>query len=176
MEPSRPPGCENCKEECTIHLSQIIKNQIKKVDMCENCPNAKSIQDPNQFNLLSELIGKPPAGSGPAAQALQGESRGLSCDTCGYAEEMLRKTGRMGCPDCYTAFQRAITPMLSNMHKGVIHTGKMPDNFHLENLRRTIRDLQSKIDEFIRDENYEAAAQTRDRISELQKQLEEQPK
>lgn len=167
MEPSRPPGCENCTEECTIHLTQIINNKIKKIDMCESCPNAKSIQDPNQFDLLSDLISKPSDdddyGEAPVAAA---------CENCGYTEEKLRQTGRLGCAQCYDTFSDTIDSMLSNMHKGSTHLGKVPTTHQKNSLRRRLTDLEKKLKSFIENERYEEAAEIRDQIQALKEEVE----
>lgn len=168
MDPSRPPGCEGCKEECTIHLTQIINNKIKKIDMCENCPNAKSIQDPNQFNLLSDLISKPPDIDEDGLPII------LTCDSCGYTEEKLKRTGRLGCAQCYDTFSESIEVMIANMHKGSSHMGKIPALHQKDSIRRQLVELEKDLQAYIKDENYEEAAKVRDTIVGLKSAMQQE--
>jgi protein arginine kinase activator len=49
--------CCMCKEqEATVHLTQpvIATNQIRKMDLCEQCAESKGVNDPTGF-LLAEL-------------------------------------------------------------------------------------------------------------------------
>ena len=164
MESNKPPGCENCEEELTIHLTQIINNKIKKIDMCQNCPNAKSIEDPNQFNLLSDLVSKPFVGS-DAEETME------TCATCGYTEKMLKKTGRLGCADCYDTFEVTLKPMLAGMHNGQAHMGKVPSVYHRDLLVRQLEDLRETLNEKIEAEEYEEAINIRDQIKEIEERI-----
>ena len=35
--------CDLCGKPATVHLTQIIKNQIQKVDLCEDCAQSKGV-------------------------------------------------------------------------------------------------------------------------------------
>jgi len=41
MRPLRQPS--------TVHLTQIVNNKIHKVDLCEECAQAKGVTDPERF-------------------------------------------------------------------------------------------------------------------------------
>ena len=133
--------------------------------MCEQCPNATSIQDPNQFNLLSELISTP--------SGMQGGSNApqLTCDDCGYTEEKFKKTGRLGCPGCYMTFGQSVEAMIGKMHKAKQHVGKVPIIRQQSSIRRRLVDLETELHTHIQQEDYEAAAQLRDQIANLKKEI-----
>lgn len=133
--------------------------------MCEHCPNAKSIQDPNQFNLLSDLISK------PADTGDDGNSLSITCANCGYTEEKLKSTGRLGCAKCYDTFCESIDAMIANMHKGSSHVGKVPTLHQKDSIRRQLLELDKDLKSYIKQENYEEAAKVRDTIAELKKAM-----
>ena len=161
MNEKRPPGCENCKKQCTIHLTQIINGEVQKVDMCATCPKAQNIQDPVELGLMEQLLGI-------AMKPSKEMSEGRKCDVCGYSEAQFRKKGRVGCAHCYEVF---IMPrreeILDKIHPSLIHKGKVPKNLSKKASRSELIKLKEKLKDLIREENYEEAAVIRDKIKAL---------
>tara|TARA_B110000037_G_C16912910_1_gene421044 strand:+ start:151 stop:660 length:510 start_codon:yes stop_codon:yes gene_type:complete len=168
---AKPLKCDLCDSQATVHLTQIINNQIHKVDLCEKCAEAKGITDPNGYSL-ADLLVKPQ----DAAEAAPAES-GLVCEVCGYTQREFKKTGRLGCPSCYTAFSGLVSPALTTMHKGDAHQGKVPQKAVARQEYSTrLHDLEMSLKQAIETEDYENAATFRDEIIELKKALELQEK
>jgi len=165
---AKPLKCDLCDESATVHLTQIVNNQIHKIDLCETCAEQKGITDPNGYSL-ADLLVKPGQGPEPddAIDFLEG---GFVCNECGYTQREFKKTGRLGCESCYDAFASLLGPALAGMHKGEIHKGKVPARA-LE--RKTYEDrlntLESDLKIAIQEELYENAARVRDEIIELKK-------
>lgn len=156
---AKPEQCSHCKKPATIHLTQIINNKVHKVDLCEDCPYKKGVTDSEGFSLADFLI-KP-----PAALAIE---HGLQCETCGFTPADFKKGGRFGCPDCYKTFARLLQPLLANMHKDVVHRGKVPRYaIHRISLQRQLQDLENDLRVAVQAEDFERAAQLRDRIRDL---------
>ncbi len=159
--------CTICKEKpATVHLTQIVGDKMQKLDLCEDCAKTKGINDPTSFGLADlDLV----LGLG-ASQQLEQAAGGveLKCPRCGFTQADFKKSGRLGCPECYRTFAEGLAGLLKTMHKGTRHTGKAP-----EALRATrenaglLKSLQSKLAKAIKDENYEQAAQLRDEIKQL---------
>ena len=115
--------CMVCKQlEATVHLTQMVEGKIKKLDLCEGCAKAKGIDDPTGFSLADLLMGL--GASQELAQAT-GNS-GASCPTCGFTQADFKKSGRLGCPECYRTFADGLQGLLKTMHKGTRHVGKVP--------------------------------------------------
>ncbi len=164
--PNRPPGCENCKEPATIHLTQIINGVVHKIDLCAKCPNAKNIDDPTGFSLADQLLGL------GAAEEMKVTGDELSCPRCGFTQNDFKKSGRLGCPACYETFRQGLEPLLRNMHRGHIHKGKIPARHQdAKELRNRLDSLESELKQAIEKEDYEGAASLRDRIRELEIKL-----
>ena len=92
--------CEVCQtENATVHLTQIISGKMQKIDLCEKCAKEKGVADPAGFSLADMLLG---LGAGEEIKA--GGSDELQCPQCGFTQPDFKKTGRLGCANCYTTF------------------------------------------------------------------------
>jgi len=92
----------------------------------------------------------------------------LKCPRCGFTQADFKKSGRLGCPECYKTFADGLAGLLKTMHKGTRHTGKAPEALRAtrENADK-LKTLQTKLARAIKDENYEQAALLRDEIKQL---------
>ncbi len=54
------------------------------------------------------------------------------CNHCGWALGEFYRTGMLGCPHCYKAFEREITSTLYKIQGKAFHTGKTPYNLSSE--------------------------------------------
>ena len=85
----------------------------------------------------------------------------LRCPNCGVRLVDLRKTGRVGCANCYEVFRKQILPLLKRVHGSVVHEGFVPVSpeapVGLPRLREELRRA-------IEAEDFEQAARLRDRI------------
>ncbi len=159
---AKPPDCSHCQKPATIHLTQIINNQIKKLDFCEGCPHQKGVTDPAGFSL-TELL----AQSEADLSSFRGDER--SCPSCGFSPGDFKKRGRFGCPDCYESLEDYIKPMLEKMHRGTQHNGKVPEAMlsRVRALRRIV-EAEMALRQAVDEEDYEEAARLRDELKILQ--------
>jgi protein arginine kinase activator len=157
--------CCVCKQkEATVHLTQIAAEKVQKVDLCEDCAKEKGVNDPTGFSLADLLMGL-----GSAQELTQpGGGSELVCPRCGFSQADFKKTGRLGCADCYTTFAEGLGSLLKSMHKGTRHVGKAPAA--LRQTRETserLGTLQRQLAKAVQEENFEQAALLRDQIKEL---------
>jgi protein arginine kinase activator len=157
--------CCVCKEKpATVHLTQIVGDKMQKLDLCEECAKAKGINDPTSFAMADLMLGL------GASQELDQSAAGaeLKCPRCGFSQADFKKSGRLGCPDCYKTFAEGLAGLLKTMHKGTRHTGKVPEALRAtrENSDR-MKSLQKKLAKAIDSEDYETAAGLRDEIKSL---------
>lgn len=151
--------CDLCSKPATVHLTQIVNNKIHKVDLCEECAQAKGVTDPSGFSL-ADLLMKASMNPEPAGDA--------RCDSCGFTQQDFKKTGRFGCPNCYDHFSKMLEPMLDTMHKGNTHTGKIPQKIAArKSLYERLTQLETELNLAIKSERYEDAARYRDEISQV---------
>lgn len=158
---ANPLKCDLCSKSATVHLTQIVHNKVHKVDLCEECAQAKGVTDPSGFSLADLLL----------KSSLNPESTpgaGMHCEQCGFTQNDFKKQGRFGCPVCYDAFKGLVEPMLDNMHKGVIHTGKVPARaLERKSLYDRLTKLELDLNDAIKSERYEDAARARDEINQV---------
>ena len=160
--------CEVCQtENATVHLTQIISGKMQKIDLCEKCAKEKGVADPAGFSLADMLLGL-----GAADEIKTNGAQELVCPQCGFTQPDFKKTGRLGCPQCYVTFSEGLGVILKDMHKGIVHKGKIPSRAaKAEIYRSKLKSLHTELQAAVQAENYEQAASLRDQISNLEVQL-----
>jgi protein arginine kinase activator len=159
--------CDICgKNQATVHLTEIIDDQINELHLCEECARQKSAQMEQQFGLSDLLAGlaefeKPD---------LEKEAAVLKCGNCGLTYAEFKKIGRLGCGECYTAFKKYLGPLLKRIHGSSLHLGKMPlKAAKAVSKRLDTEELRQRLQRAVESEAFEEAARLRDQIKELDK-------
>jgi protein arginine kinase activator len=152
--------CDVCQNaEATVFLTQIVNGNMQKVNLCPACAKAKGVNDPAAFQLADLLMGL------GEQKAVDTDGGTLKCSVCGFTATDLKKTGRLGCSNCYEVFEGALGPMLKSMHKGTSHTGKAPAAYAKRRRNSEIlQALQESLRAAVDKEQYEQAATIRDQI------------
>jgi protein arginine kinase activator len=158
--------CCVCKvNEATVHLTQIAGDKMQKVDLCEACAKQKGVNDPTGFSLADLLLG---LGASQELEQAAGTAD-LKCPHCGFTQADFKKTGRLGCPDCYLVFGEGLEPLLKSMHKGTRHIGKAPAGRQVSQAsQQDVKSLQEQLNKAIQAEDFEQAAHLRDEIKRIQ--------
>jgi protein arginine kinase activator len=165
--------CDICgKNPATVHLTEIIDNQMNELHLCEECAHKKSAQMEQQFGL-SDLL----AGLADFEKPGKDEKEPVSikCPNCGLTYKDFKKIGRLGCGECYAAFRNFLGPLLKRIHGSNTHCGKCPVKPSAAGGSRGSRrkpdaqELRCRLQKAIEMEAYEEAARLRDQIKELEK-------
>ena len=91
------------------------------------------------------------------------------CPNCGRSYYDFQKSGRLGCGECYTAFEAPVRTTLVQMQKSSTHTGKIPSKKSAElSKKRRLSDLKAQLAKAVTDENYELAAKLHKEIKGLE--------
>ncbi len=156
--------CDACKEKtANVFLTQIVDGKMQKVNLCEACSEEKGVTNPHGFELADLLLGI------GASQEMQKSSAGAKCPTCGFSQADFKKTGRFGCAQCYEVFSEGLEGMLKNMHRGLEHKGKVPARLQrIKEREEELKKLQRDLRKAVTDENYEQAAELRDKIRQFE--------
>jgi protein arginine kinase activator len=118
--------CDVCaKQKATVHLTEIINDQVTKLNICEYCAKKKGSQMEQHFGIADLLQGL----ADPTEKGLAVSGAKVKCVSCGMAYDEFKKIGRLGCAQCYDAFRESIAPLLKRIHSAGTHTGKVPRNF-----------------------------------------------
>jgi protein arginine kinase activator len=167
--------CQECdKRPATLHFTKIVNGEKTEFHICEACAREKGEGipgTPNGFSihsLLSGLLDFEPTnttGLGPKPQTLR-------CEECGLTYTQFSKIGRFGCSSCYRHFDSRLDPLFKRVHGNTVHVGKIPKRSGGQiQSKREIEQLKKELLENIRQEEFESAAQIRDRIRELERKI-----
>jgi len=173
--------CEECGQKpATVHVTRVSNGQKTERHLCEQCAREQGelefVIEP-QFsvqNLLASLLGH----DALHKQAVGPPRGGGACGLCGLSYDEFARTGRLGCGRCYQEFGDRLEPLLRRIHGSAVHSGKVPvrrgvDRRH----QRTLAGLKEELARAVEKEEFERAAELRDRIKELESELgrEERP-
>ena len=159
--------CDSCKErDAVVHLTQIVDNAVTKLDLCEKCAAEKGVETSGglpQHPLGQFLADVQQQTSVPAAESGR-------CTFCGASMKDFRSSGRLGCPRCYTTFESSMRELLRRVHGGPRHIGRVYRAPKEEVVEKAgvLGELRDKLRRAIEQEQFETAAELRDRIKVLE--------
>jgi protein arginine kinase activator len=161
--------CDACKkQQATVHLTEIVNDQMAELHLCEACANQKGSQVENQFGLSDLLGGLADSGK---AQEIDEEVATKSCPNCGMTYEDFRKIGRLGCSECYVTFKKSLGSLLKRIHGSTHHLGKSPSRVAKPaSAKQALLDLKRRLERAVELEEFEEAARLRDQIRESEAQ------
>lgn len=146
--------CEHCHEkEATVHLTQVINNTVKKIHLCEECAQKSGVDVHSPVALADLLLG------------LSKGVEDTACPKCHMRRSDFKKTGRLGCAECYDTFKDELLSLIKGLHRGTHHVGKMP-RCGTAAVGDDIAELEKQLQKAVAEEKYEWAARLRDRIRE----------
>ncbi|WP_223068813.1 UvrB/UvrC motif-containing protein [Paenibacillus caui] len=169
--------CQECgKRPASLHFSKIVNGDKSEYHLCEACAREKGELIPGTsggfsiHNLLSGLLNFEAVEQGK--RTVNPES--LRCEVCGMTYSQFSKLGRFGCSSCYKYFNNRLDPLFKRVHGSTVHTGKVPLRVGGEiKTKRQIETLKRRLQDSIDHEEFETAAQLRDQIRELERQITE---
>jgi protein arginine kinase activator len=158
--------CNICgKNQATVHLTEIVNNQMNELHLCEECARQKSAEMEQQFGLSELLAGMVEAEKKQAVAVVS-----VKCPNCGLTYNDFKKIGRLGCGECYAAFKKYLAPLIKRIHGSALHFGKSPSKIvKVARKKIDLQDLRLKLQKAIEAEAFEEAARLRDQIKELEK-------
>lgn len=161
--------CEICKaQEASVHLTQVMEGEVRKLHMCEECARKGGINIENPVSISDLLLGlgkEEPVEEAPAAPD-------RACPVCHLRQADFRKTGRLGCPECYAAFATELAPLLRQMHRRDHHVGRTPQAMPGGvPAAEEAAAVQEALDRAVAEERFEEAARLRDRLQALRRRI-----
>ena len=94
--------------------------------------------------------------------------RSLRCDKCGSTFNDIVRSGKIGCADCYSTFYDKLLPSLERLHGRTRHEGKIPNGIVEVPDKSEKEKLQDELKQAVDEQNYEKAAELRDKIKALE--------
>jgi len=158
--------CQICQQsEATIHLTEIVEGSRTEMHICERCAQEQGIAVKSQIplnELLSGLLASAPADD----EMLDASDTQTSCPHCGFTLEHFRKEAVLGCPYDYEVFEKSLLPLIEKAHNGrTVHHGKVPLKTPTDTKKLIeLSALRQQLEAAVRAEDYEMAADLRDKI------------
>ena len=178
--------CEVCKErEGALRLTSVTAEGVKREMMlCEKCAAERGVaQTPPVAPQIGELLSKMqaqlhsgsvsaggPTVGGAAATSAAGSRDAARCAFCSATLGDFRATGRLGCAHCYGAFESSLRELLRRVHGNARHAGHKYESPRPDDLQRlsTVVELRDRLRKAIESEQFELAADIRDRLRVLE--------
>ncbi|MBA3257927.1 MAG: UvrB/UvrC motif-containing protein [Gemmatimonadales bacterium] len=160
-------SCDQCRErEAVIHLTQIVNEQVTTLHLCERCAAEKGVESPGGVAKTPLGTFLAAMGKGYPEQTAIPARGGDSCQRCGGSLQDFRESGRLGCPECYRSFEAPLRDLLRRLHGSTHHMGERyveAGQPHAENGSQAA-DLKEQLRLAVETENFELAAELRDRL------------
>jgi len=160
--------CQVCgKNPATVHFTEIHDNRQSEMHVCERCAEEKGLHGEQQQKFdIADLL----AGMVDTMTSSDEERVGrIQCPRCGMLYSAFRETGRLGCAECYHAFQFQLRPLLRRIHGDTRHRGKIPIRDGEGAARsRQIQRLHDELQRAVEREEFEHAAAIRDEIRRIE--------
>jgi protein arginine kinase activator len=154
--------CESCKErDAVVQHIQVMPTGVQNVHLCEKCAAAKGVETTitMQQHPLGDLVQA-------VQQAAAATADAASCTFCGSTQRDFRMTGRLGCAHCYEALEHSLRALLRQLHGNSKHVGirYVAPQVQMESSVDSIHDLEDRLRRAVASEQFELAAELRDRI------------
>jgi len=165
--------CQDCnKNEATIHLTQIVNNEKVVLNLCKTCAVKRGFHSPFEqmpfplAEIVSGMVG--PIKAKADGKMSKEKKADLECPNCGLTFSEFGQIGRLGCAECYKAFRVELTTLLRRIHGSAEHRGHVAETATegYKTLREEKR-LRDELRQAIETEDFEMAAELRDRIKDL---------
>lgn len=167
--------CQDCNEkDSTVSMTQIVNNEKVILNLCRECAAKRGFHSPLDsipFPLANLLTGMltPEFSSKKSTHAVGMPD--LTCTQCGLTFSEFSRLGRFGCGQCYHVFREKLQGLLRKIHGSSLHRGKLPpmlseDGTAIKEQER----LQEELDRAIESEDFERAADLRDKIKSLMRE------
>ena len=160
--------CDVCKErDATVTLTHAVKGEVNVLHLCQRCAAERGIETTVTTPLKNMIADYLPAVQHQAALA-QAES--LQCPFCSMTLQDFRESGRLGCASCYGTFEQSLRALLRRVHGNARHVGRQyePPPTDLLHEATALGELRERLRRAISQEEFEQAAQLRDKIKGLE--------
>lgn len=159
--------CDLCNKPAVVHEVTVRSGVKKEIHLCETHAREAGIVMPgaqpiNQL-LTQFVISQASKTAAPAKPQVK------ACPGCGLTFPQFRQVGRLGCAQCYITFETELSQLIERAQSGGCHhCGKAPRRSGASLDRELlIQRLARELDQAVAAEQYERAAQLRDRLTNL---------
>lgn len=163
--------CQNCnKNPATIHYNEIINGVKREIYLCDECSkDGKNMKMNIDFNIPFSIKDIFSSIMDVDIDDVFSKKSELVCSHCGSTYNRFKNLGRFGCPKCYETFSDQVFPLIKRLQGSTEHMGKIPRRTaHSLRVKREVSKLKEEMNRAIAQEDFEKAANLRDKIKELE--------
>ena len=148
--------CQKCgKKPADTHVKRVINGEFEEYNLCSDCANS----------MLGSFF----------SNALPARSEATRCEVCSTSYTDIVRTGMMGCANCYAIFADQLMPTIRRVHGNTTHCGKhsvfakkSSSEKQPVSTEKTVDTLKTQLKEAIENQEFEKAAELRDKIKEME--------
>jgi protein arginine kinase activator len=170
--------CHNAPAE--VHVKKRQDDEEISVHLCRACAKKMGWNNPLEDVKfpLAQFISSMMHDMSVGAARTGGVESDAKCSECGLSFEEFSRTGRLGCGHCYEAFRSSMQDLLRRIHGNTKHQGKRPAGApkpaRASAKGKSLRQLKAELDRAVAEEDFEKAAQLRDKLRALKQAKEAQ--
>ena len=156
--------CDVCRErDATVTLTHAVKGEVNVLNLCQGCAAERANETSGTTPLKNMIADYLPA---VQAQAVAAQVESIRCSFCSMSLGDFREAGRLGCASCYTTFDQSLRALLRRVHGNARHVGRQYEAPPPDLLREVtvLGELRDRLHRAIAQEEFEEAAQLRDKI------------
>ncbi len=163
--------CQICKKnDANIVFTQIVNNEKIVLQICSECAKKRGISIEFEKPSLPQVNSFIGSLAGDIGEKDEKDIPELTCDVCGLTFAEFKKEGLFGCDKCHEAFEDHIANLLKQIHGTNIYDDKSPEGLSDEGEKmQQLKNLRSELKHCVKMEDYERAAELRDKIAEIVK-------
>ncbi len=164
--------CQKCQvREATNHITEMINGQKQELHLCAECAaqsaEFQSMKAGFDFGI-GDFLGGIFGGKQKNLGSETSIKNSMICPVCGMPFEDFLRKGRLGCGECYSVFRSRLERPLRQIHGTCEHIGKIPARIGGALQRdRQLSKLEAELNAAVLKQEFERAAELRDKIKEL---------
>ncbi len=171
--------CQKCQvREATNHITEIINGKKQELHLCQECAaKSEEFQEMKAgFDFgIGDFLGGIFGGKQKSLSSEAAFKNETVCPACGMPFEDFVRKGRLGCGECYSVFRSRLDRPLRQIHGTCEHMGKVPSRMGgTLQIGRQISKLENELSAAVLKQEFEKAAELRDKINELKKKESEE--
>ncbi|MBQ6257101.1 MAG: UvrB/UvrC motif-containing protein [Clostridia bacterium] len=147
--------CEECgKNQAEVMMTTVINGESTTRHLCREC--LKKYKAGDLQAVLAAVL---------SAMTSKAQAPDITCPRCGETYAEFQKTGMLGCAECYQAFRKELTPLITRVQGRAQHAGRRPPVSEEEQARQNrMEELRTLMEAAVAEENFEEAARLRDEL------------
>lgn len=174
--------CSICKNDnAIIHIREYSNQGVKKINLCLECALKRGLNAAveNIDTLIGNLVGTIFNNQNLSSRLSikKGSEVNLVCPSCGKTIQNISNDLELGCPTCYNVFDQIVDLVIFNTNNSLNYLGKLPEDLKEVKIQKTkLKKLKKELKEHIDLEEFAKAANVRDEIKEIKKDIQERIK